>query len=272
MHKSLLAALLTSVFVPACASKGIPVEAPISSAEPVTLLVPKGLEGADGPLKGISLGRVNRVTAQEHPIPGATFTANTIQDFYSVDSNVPSPGLLITAFCQGELYDDGQREQSCVTYQARVDIAEEAEQYRISITPQKTTTQAGTNTLGIALDVPQVGLDDWYTQVLDQSVVALWSHQSSFPPEALKASFDRKLQSPSEGSTDGALKQFDDTYVIPLEGGMQAEVSAKFAPHQHGSVVEARIVLPAHVTQSRNLDWTKSVEAVKATLQTTATE
>src|SRR5689334_11002795 len=187
----------------ACASKGVPVAAPVSG-NAVVILVPKDVEGGGDPLKGVGLNSVDRVTDQVATI--GTYTNNPIKDFYSLTSTVSTPGQLVTEVCQGEQYSNGTRDKSCVRYQASLAVEEKPEGYQLTITPRQVITQKGRNAIGVGLDLPKFDIGDWYQHILDERVKSHYRVVSKFSPEAVKASFDRhfKQAADTQGEINGA--------------------------------------------------------------------
>jgi hypothetical protein len=258
-----------------CASAGIPIEAPVTASS-VTVTLPRDLEDSDGPLKGLNLLSIDRVTEQEGPFPGAHYTNNTIKDFFSVQSTVSRPGQLTTRVCQGEQYDDGKREKSCVTYEARLTFEEAANQVRITLTPFKMVTQQGRNAIGVSEKLPRVDIADWYLFVTAQSVASRYKLTSKYGPESIKANFDRHLERHDfdDSAANAALRQFKDTYLVDAHDGTTARVGASFYPYRDGTMVEIYISLAGEGGKgdAARRDWSASLSSLKAELDKIAND
>lgn len=256
----------------ACESAGVLVEHPVSG-NAVTVTVPKDVDGADGPLKGVSLGSVDNVTEQKAAI--GNYTNNPIKDFYSVASSVPTPGKLLTEVCKGELYSDGKRVGSCVRFEAKLVIEDKPDGSQLSITPVKMTTQQARNVLGVSLALPQVDISDWYEHVMDQKVSSHYKVTSKFAPEAVKASFDRhfKAVADTEGDINAALRQFRQGYEQPGPDGTNAHIIAAFSPYQDGTMIDCEIALSAAKPKGQTaIDWSATLAAVRQELDHAAAE
>jgi hypothetical protein len=272
MSYAKLACVVWMSLVGGCSSRGVPVEAPVNG-NALTIVVPKDLEHADTPLKGVAFEDVDRLMEQK-PVIG-TFTRNSIRDFFSVKSSFPRPGTFVTQACQGEQYEDGKRYSSCVGYQARLEVAETPDGFRISITPVKMITQQGRNVLGVGLDLPRFDISDWYSYVMAQRVSGRHKVTSKFTPEAMKAAFDRhfKKQAAETGTANAALRQFTDTYERPVADGTKASIVAAFSPYQDGAVAECEITLSSEPASApKALDWAAALATVRQDLEQAATE
>lgn len=257
----------------ACSSQGTPVESPVTG-NAVTIVLPKNVDGADGPLKGVSLDSVDRLTEQKPAI--GSYTNNPIKDFYSLNTTVPTPGTLLTRICQGEQYSDGRRDKSCVTYEARLQVEEKPDTYQLSIMPIKIVTQKGRNVLGLAVDLPNVDISDWYQHITSETVTAHHKVTSKLTPDTIKAAFDRrfKKRADTEGSANAALRQFKDQYDLPANSTIRAVIGANISPYESGSMADCDIVLTSSGASSGGTvqDFSAALASVQQEIEKAATE
>jgi hypothetical protein len=268
-HVLLLLACLTN----ACATASLPAETALSAA-PVTLRVPRDLEGGQEAWRGVHLEAIDRTQEQEDLLPGLHSTNNPIRDFFSV-SFTRVAGDLVTRICRGEQYSDGARKGSCVFYDAHVELLEEPDAFRFTITPWRKRTEQGRNAIFVPIDLPKVELGDWYRYVTHQSAATHHKITSKFGPESIKGNFDRRLSRHDfgEAEANGALRQFKDTYLFERKDGSSARVGAAFYPYRDGSLVELYILgsTPGEPSASSR-DWSALMSAVKSELDAIATE
>ena len=274
-QSALLLAGLSVWGMVACAKSKAPSETSISNASPLTITVPKDLEGSDKTLKGIRFRSVDYTQQQGDILPGVHSTANTILDFFSVGFSEPAPGQLTTTMCRGEQYDDGHRDKSCVAYDARVVITEEADQSRIIITPIKMRAEQGRNGIFLPINLPKFDLSDWYRYVSDQLITAKYKVTSKYGPESIKGNYDRSLPKKqfSEGEADGALRQFKDAYLIDEKGEFKVIVRAAFYPYRDGSMVEFYLEGDSRDKKTiTSVDWKAALASTKSKLDKIANE
>jgi hypothetical protein len=253
LRRAFCCVALAQVFSACTASK--PAEYPISGA-PVTLLVPKDLENAGTPLKGVELQSTD-MPLERH---------GEIEDFVSVSPEL-TPGQLTVTSCRGERHTSGSTYKSCVFVDARVEAAEEADQWRIVITPIRRREEPVRNPLFIPIDLPAVDLSTWYAYMSHQSVSTHYKLESQYAPEALKANFDRLLKQLNEGHSDGALRQFKHVYAVDSETSAFTSVGAEFFPYHEGSLVELRVFAKLDGAEANAVDWTSHFKLAKDRLE-----
>jgi len=256
-----------------CATARLPAETPLT-ADALVVTVPRDVEDAGAPLRGIHFHPIDRVRAQDDILPGVHSTANTIQDFFSV-SFVPGSGTLETRVCRGEQHADGHRYRSCVSFDARVAVADEPAQSRVVITPFRMRTEQGRNAIFIPIALPRVTLADWYRYITDQSVACRHKITSRFGPESIKGNYDRGLPHPevTERDANSALRQFKDAYVIEGGAGTSLRVGMAFYPYRDGSLVDMYLVgRAAGRPTAAPIDWTDALTSGKSRLDAMASE
>jgi hypothetical protein len=229
------------------------------SSAPVTILVPKDVEGASSALKGIELQPAERTLNERE------------RTFSSVDFDSQKPGELTVRNCRGERYSTGDKAQSCVSFDAHVDSREEPEQWRLTLTPTLRRDEPGHDALFLPIDLPKASLADWYYSVSHHGVEARYKIESTFPPEALKANFDRLLHRVKPGEADGAIRQYHDVYALDLDQALNVRVGLSFFPYHTGSLAEVYLLgESAGAESSTAIDWTTRLRAAKERLEAIA--
>src|SRR4051812_7270761 len=100
MISSRALALSSLVFSAACATGGLPTET-MFEAQPLTVVVPKEVENANGPLHGVVLDAIDRDLGPTDFLPGVHSDSSAIHDFFSVSSAPAPSGDLVTTVCRG---------------------------------------------------------------------------------------------------------------------------------------------------------------------------
>jgi len=262
MFRSTRRALACCALIDALAACGAgPADYPVSGT-PVTLLVPKDLDGPQAPLAGVLLQPARQTESDN----------GDIEEFSAVDFPSAPSGTLTVRTCRGDKHDTGSVYQSCISFDASVDVVEEAEQRRLTLTPSRRRDEPGRNALFLPISMPKMALPDWYYYVSHHEVRVKHQIKSPFPSEALKASFDRHLRRLEEGVADGATRQFADAYGVGSGGSISTRVGAAFYPYQTGSIAEIVILAGARGGEaSATIDWTTHLRGVKQKLEEIAT-
>jgi hypothetical protein len=236
---------------------GKPAEYPLVGS-PITVLTPKNLDGSGAQLKGVFL----------HPVHHTESNDGNIEEFSAVDFPTRTPGELTVRSCRGDRHDTGSIYQSCVSFDGRVDVVEEPEQWRLTVTPTRRRDEPGRNALFLPIDPPESDLSDWYYHVSHQSVRTHLRIESTFPPEALKANFDRLLRRIDQGVADGAIRQFKDAYGFDDANGTSTRIGVSFYPYHDGSLAELVVLAESTGVQaSTTLDWTAHLKSVQERME-----
>lgn len=238
---------------------GQPAEYPVSGT-PVTLFVPKDLEGPRAPLSGVRLAPSRQIESRSND--------GSVEEFAAIDFPSAPAGMLTVRHCRGDEHDTGSVYQSCVSFDASVTVVDEPEQQRLTVTPSVRREEPGRNALFLPISMPRVSLPDWYYDVSHHEVRVRHQIKSPFPSEALKANFDRHLRRLEEGVADGATRQFEDAYGVDSGGGISTRVGVGFFPYQTGSLAEVMIVAEARGGEGgATIDWTTHLRGVKQQLE-----
>jgi len=239
-----------------CASRSVAPPSEIQiNAEPFIIDVQKNVNNSDTLLKGVKLSSFTN-TRGEAPIY-YFYSVSFKQDIINSE--------LITEACRGTLHSSGSKYKSCIYFYSKVKVSESNDHYEIEIKPTKKRLVQGHNAVFFPIDLPSANVDKLYEWISNQSVSINAEYTTEFPPESIKANFDRNLPKYTweRGESNAASKQYKDTYSLELNNNVSVKIGTSVYPYKNGSLIKTRIFANHKTMKNIQLvDWSKILQNV----------
>lgn len=273
-RNSLSALSITCLLLTSCATAPVaPPEQKSVSGMKFKITLPAGLEGENELLRGADINEFNN-SQQNTNAKSIRYYRN-----FTIEQDATT-STLITRRCDGTEQTGILADHwwTCVVYKSRVSVSSLEGGYQVEIIPFERTIEKQPNSLGVTRKTPKHTADDWYGLMSHQYLSAKHRGTSQYPPESLKANFDRNLEQRARGGyedLESALKQYKDVYVLtsPAAGNFTIFGGVSIYPYQNGSLAETEIY-GVHSNKKGNsaIDWLSAYGAVMNKLEAVVAE